>query len=587
MNYAGEVSIARSRMEQQVFSLREHLAELNGNVKRFREQVRELEIQAESQIVFRAQVDEGNVAQDFDPLEFDRFSRLQQLSRGLTENLHDLITLHATLDAVASQAEAVLQQQARVNTELQEGLMRTRMVGFATQIHRLRQIVRQTSREINKRVELVLSGADVELDRHLLERMIGPFEHMIRNAIDHGLEPVAERERLGKPSIGTITIHALQESGEVVIRFSDDGAGLNIDRIRAKAIERKLVPAAALVSDEQVMQFILLPGFSTATKVTHLSGRGVGMDVVYSEVKKLGGAITVDTRLGRGTTFVIRLPLTLSITQALMVGCGDQLFAIPLPAIINIVEAPGGTIADALLQSQPTLRYGGKSYPFMDLGTRLGLARGPNIPRKLPVLLLRLDAQEVAVAVDSLSGTREVVVKSLGPQLSEIRGLFGATILGDGRVLLILDIPALWTDEEGLRVAPAVAEAAAPERPYVLVVDDSLTVRKVTTRFLQKQGYDCATAKDGVEALELLRDRLPDVMLVDIEMPRMDGYELTSRIREVSRLKHIPIIMITSRSGNKHRARAMSLGVDAYLGKPYQEEDLRKEIEGMLRRGRL
>ena len=587
MNYAGEVSIARSRMEQQVFSLREHLAELNGNVKRFREQVRELEIQAESQIVFRAQVDEGNVAQDFDPLEFDRFSRLQQLSRGLTENLHDLITLHATLDAVASQAEAVLQQQARVNTELQEGLMRTRMVGFATQIHRLRQIVRQTSRELNKRVELVLSGADVELDRHLLERMIGPFEHMIRNAIDHGLEPVAERERLGKPSIGTITIHALQESGEVVIRFSDDGAGLNIDRIRAKAIERKLVPAAALVSDEQVMQFILLPGFSTATKVTHLSGRGVGMDVVYSEVKKLGGAITVDTRLGRGTTFVIRLPLTLSITQALMVGCGDQLFAIPLPAIINIVEAPGGTIADALLQSQPTLRYGGKSYPFMDLGTRLGLARGPNIPRKLPVLLLRLDAQEVAVAVDSLSGTREVVVKSLGPQLSEIRGLFGATILGDGRVLLILDIPALWTDEEGLRVAPAVAEAAAPERPYVLVVDDSLTVRKVTTRFLQKQGYDCATAKDGVEALELLRDRLPDVMLVDIEMPRMDGYELTSRIREVSRLKHIPIIMITSRSGNKHRARAMSLGVDAYLGKPYQEEDLRKEIEGMLRRGRL
>lgn len=586
VNYAGEVSIARSRMEQQVFSLREHLAELNGNVKRFRDQVRELEIQAESQIVFRTQVGEGNAAQDFDPLEFDRFSRLQQLSRGLTENLHDLITLHGTLDSVASQAEAVLQQQARVNTELQEGLMRTRMVGFATQGHRLRQIVRQTSREINKRAELVLSGADVELDRHLLERMIAPFEHMIRNALDHGLESAAERQRLGKPAVGTIAIHAMQESGEIVIRFSDDGAGLNIERIRSKAIERKLVPPDIVVTDEQVMQFILLPGFSTASQITHLSGRGVGMDVVHSEVKKLGGAITVDTKAGRGTTFIIRLPLTLSITQALVVSCADQLFAVPLAAIINIVEAPGGAIQDALLQEHPTLRYGGRDYPFMDLTTRLGLVRGLDLPRKLPVLLLRLDAREIAVAVDGLSGTREVVVKPLGPQLGEIRGLFGATILGDGRVLLILDIPALWTEGDGLRLAAAPAEVPVAARPYVLVVDDSLTVRKVTTRFLQKQGYDVETAKDGIEALEQLRERIPDVMLVDIEMPRMDGYELTSRIRDEPRLNRIPIIMITSRSGMKHRERAMSLGVDVYLGKPYQEDDLRKEIETLLRRGR-
>ena len=585
--YAGEVSIARSRMEQQVFSLKDHLAELNGNVKRFREQVRELEIQAESQIVSRAQIDEGNVAQDFDPLEFDRFSRLQQLSRGLTENLHDLITLHSTLDGVASQAEAVLQQQARVNTELQEGLMRTRMVSFATQAHRLRQIVRQTSRELNKRVELVLSGTDVELDRHLLERMVGPFEHMIRNAIDHGIEPVAEREQSGKRAVGTITIQATQESGEIVIRVSDDGAGLNIDRIRAKAIERRLVPTAALVSDEQVMQFILLPGFSTATKITHLSGRGVGMDVVHSEVKKLGGSISVDTRVGHGTSFVIRLPLTLSIAQALVVGCGDQMFAVPLAAIVNIVEAPAGAVAEALRASRPTLRYGGKDYPFMDLGARLGVPRGVALPRKLPVLLVRLDAREVAVAVDTLSGTREVVVKSLGPQLTEIRGLFGATILGDGRVLLILDIPALWSEDEGLRVAHAPVEVPVAARPYVLVVDDSLTVRKVTSRFLQKQGFDAATAKDGVEALEQLRERVPDVMLVDIEMPRMDGYELTARIRDDVRLRHIPIIMITSRSGHKHRDRAMSLGVDVYLGKPYQEEDLRKEIEVLLRRGHV
>lgn len=588
VNYAGEVSIARSRMEQQVFRLREHLAELDGNVRRFRDQLRELEIQAESQIVFRAQVGVGNAAEDFDPLEFDRYSRLQQLSRGLTENLHDLITLHGTLDNVASQAEAVLQQQARVNTELQEGLMRTRMVSFATQSHRLRQIVRQTSQELNKKAELILSGADVELDRHLLERMVAPFEHMIRNAIDHGLESASERARLGKPPVGRIVIDTAHESGEIVVRFSDDGAGLDIARIKQKALERKLVASDVALTDEQIMQFILLPGFSTATRITHLSGRGVGMDVVHSEVKKLGGAITVETQRGQGTTFIIRLPLTLSIAQALMVGCADQLFAIPLAAIINIVEAPATAIDDALALSKPVLRYSGKDYPFMDLGMRLGLPRPAVRARKSPVLLLRLDAREVAVAIDSLAGTREVVVKPLGPQLTEIRGLFGATILGDGRVVLILDIPALWTEGDAPYIVSTPVDTVIPvERPLVLVVDDSLTVRKVTSRTLQKYGFDVTTAKDGIEALEQIRERVPDVMLVDIEMPRMDGYELTSRIRDDAQLKTIPIIMITSRSGDKHRERAMSLGVDVYLGKPYQEDDLRKHVEAVLSRPRI
>ncbi len=589
VNYAGEVSIARSRMEQQIFRLREHLAEMSGNVMRFRDQVRELEIQAESQIGYRVAVGEGSSVADFDPLEFDRYTRLQQLTRGLTENLHDLITLHGTLDGVASQAEAVLQQQARVNTELQEGLMRTRMVSFATQAHRLRQIVRQTAQELGKKAELVLSGAEVELDRHLLERMIGPFEHMVRNALDHGLEPTAERARLGKPPVGTIRIDTMHESGEIVIRFSDDGQGLNVERIRAKAIERKLMPADAVLGDEQIVQFILLPGFSTASTITHLSGRGVGMDVVHNEVKKLGGAITVETHTGRGTTFVIRLPLTLSITQALMISCGDQTFAVPLAAIVNIVEAPNSAIQDALGMPKPVLRYGGQDYPFMDLGQRLGIAM-PSLgaQRRVPVLLLRLDNREVAVAVGTLYGTREVVVKPLGPQLAEIRGLLGATILGDGRVVLILDVPGLWLDEDVMKVVPApvVTETAAHRRRVVLVVDDSLTVRKVTSRFLQKQGYDVMTAKDGVDALEQLRERVADIMLVDIEMQRMDGYELTMRVRTEEALRHIPIIMITSRSGAKHRERALSLGVDAYLGKPYQEDDVCQHIETLLERGR-
>ncbi|MHB8551239.1 MAG: chemotaxis protein CheA, partial [Acidiferrobacterales bacterium] len=315
VNYAGEVSISRSRMQQQIYGFRENLAELNRNVTRFRDQIRELEIHSESQILYRAEQSLSSAGSGFDPLEFDRFSRLQHLSRGLAESLHDLYTIQSSMDTFVGEAETVLQQQARVNTELQEGLMRTRMISFSTQAARLRHIVRQTARELGKRVELQLSGAEVEVDRTVLERMIGPFEHMIRNSIDHGIEDETARRRAGKPAIAKISIETRHEGSEIAIRFSDDGAGLNIAAIRTKAVERGLIAPNTVLSDEELMQFILVSGFSTASKVTHLSGRGVGMDVVHNEIKQLGGSITVDTRKGLGATFIIRLPLTLSIAQ--------------------------------------------------------------------------------------------------------------------------------------------------------------------------------------------------------------------------------------------------------------------------------
>ncbi|MBI3571278.1 MAG: Hpt domain-containing protein [Gammaproteobacteria bacterium] len=592
VNYAGEVSIARARMEQQVYSFRDNLTELARNIARFRDQIRELEIQSESQILYRLEQQGEAVADqdaDFDPLEFDRFTKLQQLSRQLAESLHDLTTIQGSLGNFIGEAQTALLQQARINTELQEGLMRTRMVGFNTLAGRLRHIVRTTARELGKRVELNLVGAEVEVDRNMLERMVGPFEHMIRNAIDHGMEPESTRARAGKPAAGRITIATAQEASEIVIRFADDGAGLNIDAIRAKAIERGMMPQDAMLSEEELIQFILAPGFSTAREITHFSGRGVGMDVVHTEVKQLGGSMSVDSQRGAGTTFIIRLPLTLSITQALMVHVGDQLFAVPLAAVVNIVEYPVEQLNNIAVGKNPLLNYRDQVYPYMNLSTRLGLAGAQQREDKVPILLVRTGTREVAIQVDGLRGTREVVIKALGPQLAELKGLAGATILGDGRVVLILDVAGLWYRDDVIHFErPGSAKVAVEEaraRPVVMVVDDSLTVRKITSKHLQKRGLDVMVAKDGVDAVEQLRERVPDLMLVDIEMPRMDGYELTARVRSDSRLKHIPIIIITSRAGTKHRQKALELGVDMYMSKPYQEEELFKNIDSLLASG--
>lgn len=592
VNHAGEVSIARARMEQKIYSFRDSFSELSRNVTRFREQLRELEIQSESQILYQVdnRGDTSGADDEFDPLELDRYSRLQQLARGLGESLHDLTTIQMSMGTFVGEAETVLAAQARVNTELQEGLMRTRMVEFGTQAARLRHIARTTARELGKRVELTIEGGDVAIDRTVLDRMIGPFEHMIRNSLDHGIEAETERARQGKPAVGNITIATAQKGNEIVIRFSDDGAGLDIDRIRAKAIERGLMTPDATLSDDALIQFILVAGFSTAERVTHVSGRGVGMDVVHSEVKQLGGSMAVDTQRGAGTSFVIHLPLTLSITQALMAHVGDQIFAVPIAAVDNIVECPIEQLNQLATSAEPRFVYQGESCDYVDLAARLGIVSAPR-GRKVPVLLVRHGAHRVAFRVDGLGGTREIVIKPLGLQLVEIRGLSGATIMGDGRVILILDLIGLVIGDGALSVEyrPAVsapAPTAAAKRRTVMVVDDSLTVRKVTGKHLQKRGLDVMVAKDGIDAVEQLNEHVPDVMLVDIEMPRMDGYELTTRVRGDERLKHIPIIMITSRAGAKHRERAFELGVDKYMSKPYQEDELFANVDELLAQGR-
>jgi chemosensory pili system protein ChpA (sensor histidine kinase/response regulator) len=586
LNVAGEASIARSRLEQQVSSIEFNLGELSRTVTRLKEQLRSLEIETEAQILNRHDQESGHRS-DFDPLELDRYSSIQQFSRALAESANDVASLQQLLENLSKDAQTLLQQQARTMTELQNGLMRTRMVPFQQHIQRLARIVRQAAADTGKRAELVVEGAAGELDRQVLERMLPPFEHMLRNAVVHGIEIPEERQRLGKPPVGRIELTLRREGAQVVVCLKDDGAGMNLDAICAKGRALGLIPPGP-ISDEEAMQLILEPGFSTAGSVTQQAGRGVGMDVVATEIKRLGGALHMQTRQGEGTEFTIRLPFTLAISHALIVRTADELYALPLPTVEGVLRLPATQVEGYLGPDAATYEYGGQRYRFQHLALFVGLTPSPlpGADATVPVVLVRAGEHSTALVADELVGNREIVVKSVGPQISSIRGVSGATILGDGRIVIILDIGALVRAEWRGRGVLPVSREKDDRRTFALVVDDSITVRRVTQRLLERNGMRVLTARDGMDAVALLQDHVPDIILLDIEMPRMDGYEVAAHVRNDARLKDVPIIMITSRVGEKHRARAIEFGVDDYLGKPYQETELLEAIAPLVERTR-
>ena len=588
VNLAGETSIFRGRIEQQVNDARIALTEVETTIERMRDQLRRLDTETQGRILSRQQAEAERLGyEDFDPLEMDRHSQLQQLSRALSESASDLLDLKDTLERRNEDAHDLLQQQARINTELQEGLMRTRMVPFERMLPRLKRIVRQVAGELGKDVEFVVGNAEGEMDRNVLERMAAPLEHMLRNAVDHGLESRDARLLAGKPEKGCITLDLTHEGGDIVFDMRDDGAGVPLEAVRRKAIKRGLLDPNQEISDRDVLQFILQPGFSTAEKITQISGRGVGMDVVHEEVRQLGGSMFIDSTPGMGVHFRIRLPFTVSVNRALMVQCADDQYAIPLNTIEGLVRVLPHELAGHYQQDPPRYEYAGQRYELFYLGDLLHTVSRPKLLgqyQPVPVLLVQCNERRVAIHVDAMAGTREIVVKGLGPQFAGVQGLSGATILGDGRVVLIIDLLA------HIRARPAALPAQSVDAPLilndplkkrpllVLVVDDSVTVRKVTSRLLERNGMNVLTAKDGIDALAVLEEHSPDLMLLDIEMPRMDGFEVATQVRNDPRLMRLPIIMITSRTGQKHRDRAMAIGVNDYLGKPYQESVLLESI---------
>ena len=582
VNYAGEVAIYRSRLEQQLAAFRSTAAEMEQTNIRLRDQLRRLDSETEAQIIARYQREGEAGTETFDPLELDRFSTLQQLSRALAESAADLQSLHGSMEDLTRNYETLLMQQSRVSSDLQEGLMRTRMVPFDALVPRLRRVIRQAAGETGKQAQLRLEGAQGELDRNVLERMTAPLEHMLRNAVAHGLESPEARRKAGKPEEGSIRIAVRREGSEVVLQVGDDGGGINREAIRARGIERGLIKADAVLADSDLDVLILEPGFSTAETVSRLAGRGVGMDVVASEVRQLGGSLDISSRPGEGTSFTLRLPQTLAVTQAVFVKIGETQYAVPIASVRGV----GRISREDMAKPDSVYRYGGEDYALHDLGNLVGGSATAKAEGQIqmPLLLVRSGELRAAVAIDQVVGNREIVVKSGGPQLASVPGIFGATIMGDGSVVVILDIAPLVRRQiampRDVEAAPQVVEQRRV--PLVMVVDDSITMRKVTGRVLERHGFEVGTAKDGLDALERMAEVIPDLMLLDIEMPRMDGYELATAMKADPRMRNVPIIMITSRTGEKHRERAMQIGVERYLGKPYQEVELMRNVFDLL-----
>jgi chemosensory pili system protein ChpA (sensor histidine kinase/response regulator) len=535
-------------------------------------------------------------AQGFDPLEFDRFTQVQEMTRMMAESVNDVATVQRHLQSTIAGTEDDLIAQGRQARELQRDLLRTRMVEFESISERLYGVVRQASKDTHKQVKLDITGGSIEMDRGVLDRMAPAFEHMLRNAVAHGIEASADRQAAGKAAAGNIAISLHHEGNDVSVTFSDDGAGLNLKRIREKARANGLIPDHVTLSDAEASNLIFTPGFSTAAQVTELAGRGIGMDVVQTEVNALGGRIETSTELGAGTSFKLVLPLTTAVTQVVMLRMGSLSIGVPANLVEVVKRLPASELERAYQAEQ--LEYNGETIPLYWGGAlfQASTRSVEMIGKTQPVVIFRSAGQRLAAHVDEVLGNQEVVVKNLGPQLSRLPGLSGMSVLASGAVVLIYNPVALTTfygeqvrslqksgrvnqvDTGTASVSVTadrpVLKAAINVVPLVLVVDDSITVRRVTQRLLKREGYRVALASDGRHALEVLQEERPTLVVSDIEMPRMDGFELARYIRADPKLHDLPIVMITSRMAEKHREHALQLGVNHYLGKPYNEEEL-------------
>lgn len=576
INEAGEISIIRSRMDRELTGFKQSSNDLTESLTRLRAYLRELEIEAETQLQSRMSIlQEAN--ETFDPLEFDRFTRLQELTRMIAESVNDVATIQTGLLSNLNQTEAALQQQNRMNRDLQQNLLSVRMLPFKQISERLQRIVRQTARELKKSVELVIDGEDTEIDRSVLDKLGAPIEHLLRNAVAHGLESATERRNQGKSNTGTITLKVRQENDEIQITVSDDGAGINLQRVKEKAIKNKLIDENAEVSEQALMSIIFESGFSTADKVTQIAGRGVGLDVVRNDVSGLGGRVELSSEYGKGTVFTVNLPVTLSVAQVLVVRSGSSSYALPVGIIQQAQKIKHQDLLNAYEAKEVV--WADKQYPIYYLSNLLDHQEHlPESHAYNSVLLLHVGSFNIALHVDEVIGNQEAVMKPIGTQLARVPGIVGATVTGDGNIMLvinpvqlvaraILTIGAVITSEK-----PSLENVATKYR--VLVVDDSLTMRKVLSRLLEREGFEVIVAKDGIDAMQVLLENTPDAILTDIEMPRMDGFALARNIRDDARTAKTPLIMISSRTADKHQSLAKEIGVDAFFGKPVHDEDL-------------
>ena len=581
---------------------------------------------------------------------------LMNLAGELVLGRNQLLQSISSRDHRAS--EIASQRIDLITSELQEAIMLTRMQPVGNVFNKFPRVVRDLARSLGKKVELAVEGRDVELDKTIIEAISDPITHLVRNSVDHGIELPEERRRLGKEPVGKIYLRAYHEAGQVNIEVIDDGKGLDGNKLANVAIAKGLISEdqALMMSEKEKINLVFLPGFSTVQEITDVSGRGVGMDVVKTNLDKLGGQVDIDSQVGSGATIRIKLPLTLAIIPSQIVRLEGERYAIPQVNLEELLRIPADQVRHRIekVGDAEVVRLRGKLLPLLNLSEILEIQstytdietgekkldrrksfidrrlettdqktvnqsdqNTPDIPfshedsfvnsvlpynikvenetllnrrfhksSALNIAVVSTGPLKYGLVVDELNDSEEIVVKPLGRHLSECKGYVGATLMGDGRIALILDVGNLvrtaLAQQHGkvVPMMPTIDEIVADEErvPTVMVVDDSITVRKVTERLLKRYDYKIIMAKDGVDALTVLLEQIPDVMLLDVEMPRMDGFELATTMRNDPRLKDIPIIMITSRTGDKHRQRAMDIGVNMYMGKPYQEHDLIENI---------
>ncbi len=596
-----EFVITRTTLEQRINDLTRHINELAPSLERLQRIAAQLDSDYH-ELTYASQNSIGTIqpvanvgvqpnsliASEFDALEFDRYTELYMLSRELTETSSDIRTVHNDLRTLLGDFDSVLTRQGRLSGEVQDKLMRTRMVPLATIVTRLQRTVRVVARQQGKQVNLLIEGDQIELDKKVLEEMADPLLHILRNAVDHGIEPSELRVVKGKSEYGTIRIRAYYEGNQVVITVQDDGAGIDNTKLRAKAVQSGYLSEgdSADVTDAALQQLIFQPGFSTAETISDVSGRGVGMDVVKASVNRLKGTVRLNTAPDEGTQFMIRLPLTLAVMRGLLIQAAGATFALPLSSVSQILRLEGEEIVQ--IGRNPVIRVGKTITPIKQLGALLGGDEQDLSERKrLPVLIVNAGDQQVALIADEIVEGREIVIKTLGNHLRQVHGIAGATLMGDGSVVLILDPAELIEERDATQFNwSAPRKAIVPSKTLnILVVDDSVSVRKVVSNMVKNAGWTPTPARDGVEALEQIQQNKPDAILLDIEMPRMNGFELTATLRANEETRDIPIVMLTSRSGNKHRRKAFDLGVNDYLVKPYREDELldavRKIVGGL------
>lgn len=597
MNLVGEMIVSRNRLSHQVDfikSLREELAFSQGRLLR---EIKKFEEKYEYTLSVTgpgADPQQEEQSSDFNELEFDRYDDFNLLSRKLTEITNDTNEIMNELAAFFDSFELDTGRMATITSNLQDEITLARMVEVDKLYQMFQRPVRDLAQEENKLVNMVVSGGETKIDKTIFEIISDPLMHMIRNAVSHGLEPEAERKALGKDTTGLLILKARHEGNSIIIEIEDDGRGMDPAVLKQTAVDKGFITAsdAYTLSDTEAINLIFNPGFSTAASVGKVSGRGVGMDVVANHLLRINGRIDIKTEKNVGTKFIIRLPLTLAIAQALIVKLKDQEIAVPMNLVEETTRFSYKDIQTAAGEQMVNLR--GSMLRLLKLNEMLGVGKFPMQDESFrqPTLILGTADKRLALMVEDITGREEIVVKSLGDYLKGLKLFSGATLSGEGNVRLILNIASFFGEESlvaskasiGISKSAPVAEAEEATRiPRILVVDDSISIRKYVQRFLDRTGYEVEVAPDGMEALNIMGRIKFDAVVTDLEMPVMHGYDLMAEMKKSPEFMNIPVIVLTSRAGDKHRQKAMEMGAQGYLVKPFEEQEMLEALKKLLR----